>query len=672
MRTFPSPLTSFALVAALAGATLAVSCGDDDYTNQTPPGTGGFDPGTTIPGNGSSSGYGNGSGGSGGIPGPPMCDDSLKRCPHEFAYQGDGTETSVEVRGDFGVNTWNVGVPMTKSGNLWSVTTEIPYNASVQYKLVINGTTWIPDPANPNQVSDGFGGFNSVLNPTTCDPWTCAPSPALDEWADGVMYFVFTDRFRDGNAANNGNPTAGVQPPADWQGGDWAGVRQKITDGYFTDLGVNILWLSVPMDNTAQSGQGIGESYFYSGYHGYWPQNLDQTEEHFGSMAELQGLVSDAHTAGIKVILDYAMNHVHISSPVYQQHMGDGWFNNGNNCVCGQGCSWDPPQGEYCWFTSYLPDFNFGNAAARDFSVSNAIWWLQQSGADGFRLDAVKHINLQWLTDLRARVTSEVDAVSMKHTYMVGETFTGDRGLIASYMDPSTKLDGQFDFPLRNALVSSILLRQGNMQGLVNELNASDSAFANGLMSTFIGNHDVPRSIHFAQDVPVWTDPWAGGKDINWSNQPGLPGGTSAFQRMATAFTVIFTTKGIPLIYYGDEIGLPGAGDPDNRRFMNWNTGSYSQGQSLLLGHLQRLGQIRKDHPALRRGSRQTLTVGNDTLAYSMTGSGEVVYVAINRSDSSQQVGGLPSGQLTDLLTNTSVSGPTLTLQPRSSMILMQ
>ena len=80
-------------------------------------------------------------------------------------------------------------------------------------------------------------------------------------------------------------------------------------------------------------------------------------------------------------------------------------------------------------------------------------------------------------------------------------------------------------------------------------MNQNDGFYGNALMSTFIGNHDVPRSIHFAEDQPLWSDPWADGKDRNWSNQPGLPGGTSAFERLAGVFTVLLTNRGIPLIY---------------------------------------------------------------------------------------------------------------------------
>ncbi|MCY1007329.1 alpha-amylase family glycosyl hydrolase [Nannocystis pusilla] len=204
---------------------------------------------------------------------------------------------------------------------------------------------------------------DSVLQPMTCEEFTCeAASCAVEQegafdWRDAIIYFVFVDRFNNGDPGNDA--LTGVETAADWQGGDWAGVTAKIEDGYFNELGVNTLWLTVPMNNTSDDGLGT-DGHLYSAYHGYWPTDLTQTEEHFGTLAELQALVTAAHAADIKVILDYAMNHVHVSAPVYADHPD--WFNpndngNGGDCVCGAGCSWDGADGERCWFTDYLPDF---------------------------------------------------------------------------------------------------------------------------------------------------------------------------------------------------------------------------------------------------------------------------------------------------------------------------
>jgi glycosidase len=553
---------------------------------------------------------------------------------------------------------------------VWSATVDVPWDAPVEYKFVVDGN-WITDPSNPDQVDDGVGGFNSVIDGITCEEWTCEPPLVGDfDWRDAVLYFVFVDRFVDGDPSNNGASVPNVEQPANYQGGDWAGVLSKIEDGYFTDLGINVLWLTVPMDNTDDSGMG-NDAHRHSAYHGYWPKDLDAVEQRFGTLTDLVAVVEAAHLRDIKVIVDYAMNHVHASSPVYTQNPS--WFwpldNGGKYCVCGDGCSWDGADGKRCWFTDYLPDFDFTNQAARNFSVQNAIDWIELTGIDGFRLDAVKHIEDAWITDLRARVTAEIEPVSGQHFYMVGETFTGDRGTIGYYVNPSTMLDGQFDFPLRGAIISSLMTRTATMHDLDGFIIDNESYYGGGIMSTFIGNHDVPRSIHFAQDNPIWYDSWSGGKDKAWYGTPGLPSETSAFERFANAYTVLFSLPGVPLIYYGDEIGLPGAGDPDNRRQMQWS--GYSAGQLMLKAHLQQLTTIRAAHPALRRGTRTTLSVTNDTIAYRMQAGSDEVIVVVNRGDGAASVGGLPSSSFVDEIDGSSHSGPTISVPPRSSRMLV-
>lgn len=639
---------------------------DDEYGD--PPDTDTFDPDAGTDGGSSTSTTGTDTSDEGTDTGPPECDDANKRCDHEFTLPDQGYG-QVELIGDFAPGAWDNGVAMALDAGTWRTTTDLPWATPVVYKYKVDGgAQYIPDPNNPNQVDDGFGGFNSVLDGITCDDWTCEPGNiGTFDWRDAVLYFVFVDRFNNGDLANDG--PIGVETPADWQGGDWAGVTAKIDEGYFDELGVNVLWLSVPMNNTQDSGFGT-DGHEYSAYHGYWPQYLDQTEEHFGTLAELQALVEAAHARDIKVILDYAMNHVHVSSPVYADHQDWFWPNDnggGGNCVCGEGCSWGGDQGRRCWFTSYLPDFNFTNAAARDFSIDNALQWIADTGVDGFRLDAVKHIETQWLLDLRARVASEVEPETGEHFYMVGETFDGDRAVIKSYVAPSM-LDGQFDFPLRMESTAKLIMRKGSMSELAAFMDSNDDYYGAGIMSTFIGNHDIPRVIHLAQDNPVWDNEWTDGKDMAWANI-GLPGGTSAFERMALGFTLIMTIPGVPLIYYGDEVGMPGAGDPDNRRFMQWD--GYSGGQQLLLDHLAQLTAIRADHAALRRGNRTTLSADTDTLLYSMSEGSQTIYVAFNRADSTRSVGGMPAGNYDDLLGSGSYSGPSFDLAARTSVILI-
>jgi glycosidase len=566
-------------------------------------------------------------------------------------------------------------------GEQWSASIDAKDGQSIQYKFFVDGTTWENDPDNMNTVSDGNGGLNNVTV-ATCPGLPCegsggggvagGPVAGSFDWRSAFLYFVFVDRFDNGDPSNDA-PIPNIETPANFQGGDYAGVLKKIDEGYFDDMGVNALWITVPCNNTTGIGLGA-DGHNYSAYHGYWPDDCTKTEEHFGSMTLLRKVVDTAHAHKIKVLFDYAMNHVYQDAQVYTDHPD--WFwpldYNGKTCVCGDGCSWDDPyEQKRCWFEPYLPDWNYTVPEARAWSVNNAVFWAQKMNVDGFRLDAVKHIEASWITDLRTAVTEKVEPASKQHFYMVGETFdAGNRDLIKSFISPTAELDGQFDFPLRGVAVEALLRRTGTMFDLDNFLATNDSYYDPGVMSTFLGNHDLLRTIMTALDQPwdAWSD---GGTDAKWNNRPYADGSLpprSAFERMAVGFTFLLTTKGIPLVYYGDEIGMPGAGDPDNRRFMQWE--GYSDDQLFLRGTIQKLGKARQKHPALWQGIRTTKSVTNDTYGYAMSSGKDVVWVALNRGDQTAAVDNMPA-KATDLLTGKTVTGPQVNLPPRTSMVLV-
>jgi glycosidase len=590
----------------------------------------------------------------------PVCENPVASCETTLRYH-DPDATTVELRGDFAPDGWTTGVAMTRDGDDWVATlADIADEQVIVYKLVVDGA-WIADPANSRTTPDGFGGQNSVIR-VDCDH--CPHRPPID-WRDAIMYFVMIDRFADGDPANNVS-VPGAEPPGQYKGGDLAGLREKIESGYFTDLGFNTLWITSPFDNADGSYTGT-DGHRYSGYHGYWPKDLDAIESHVGTEAELRAVIDAAHARGMQVLVDYVMNHVHSDSLVYQEHPGWFWPNDngfGGNCICGQGCDWNS-QRIRCWFDPFLPDFDFRNGDARRYSVDNAVAWAKRLGLDGFRLDAVKHIETEWLTDLRARLTGE--ATWDQPFYLVGETFEGDRSVIKQYVNPQTMLDGQFDFPLRANALRVLLRRDGSMFDLAGFLDSNDDYYGAGaVMSTFLGNHDVPRTIHIGEDSPQFGE-WDGGKDRAWQNQPQLPGGPSAFERLALGYALIYTLPGVPMIYYGDEYGMNGAGDPDNRHMMQW--AGYTAHQTWLRDRVAALGAIRAAHPALRRGDRTTLGTTTDVLVYRMTDGADTIIVALNRSDAPAATVNLPGGEYTDLLTGAAIQAPAQ-IPARSALIL--
>jgi glycosidase len=749
------PLRALALALALGGLA-AAACGNDKVTQVNygqPPDASLFDTGNG--GNGPYGGDGAGGGSTEDVPIPP-CPVADRECPEPFTFPYNG-ETSVEVHGDFSAAGWT-SVPMTHAAgsSVWTATVDVPWNTSFQYGFILveddGGTVWKLDPNNPTTETTDAGDVNSEYPATTCADFLCnqpTTAPGVFDWRDAIIYFVFVDRFFDGDPTNNCNvPGASSEGTLgtpqyttnNYMGGDWKGVTQQINAGYFNTLGVNTLWITVPIQNgdtylgpgefCDNSGNCATTSYQYSAYAGYWPIDPGAAtggpnlEPCFGTAQDLHDLVATAHANNLKVLFDYAMVDV-LKTPT-NSFVNDNptWFT--SDCQCGaSGC------GDYndyvCWFTPYLAHFDFsgstgGPAAARTYSVNGALSLVQTFGNDAFRLDAIKQVDPSWLASLRPQINAYeqqiADGGPVQHFYMVGETYDFENtGYIDSFINPETALDGQFDFPLRYRLVDVMLARDTNpllafcstppnppetncswsysdppgMQGLAKFMDENE-AFYQGyspgaVMSPFVGNQDLPRSIHFAEDsLPSWLGTAGNGEsaiqnavtydgeytwstteasNAQWTPEPAYPeSDANAYERLANAFAVILTTPGAPLIYYGDEIGLTGAGDPDNRRPMPWPTPTANspnwpsapwttcagQGPTCQQGlhdRIATLTHIRANHPAMRRGTRteifatdpdlwifsETATVGTAT---------DTVYVAINRSDSSKQA---PSGQ---------------------------
>jgi neopullulanase len=461
-------------------------------------------------------------------------------------------------------------------------------------------------------------------------------------WEDAVLYFVLTDRFSDGLPANN-SPVAGVDPKANWQGGDFAGLLAKIEEGYFNGLGVNALWISSISQNTAGAGAGT-DGRDYSGYHSYWPistgwsyenqlSGVQPVDPHFGNLDDFKQLVEAAHQRGIRVLVDLVANHVHSDSPLWQAHQSDNpaWFH--DLYVCG----WDQPIN--CWFANYLPDFEYKNLQVMQNVVEHAIWMIQETDVDGFRLDAVKHMIDDFSFTLRARISQSVTTTDQRF-YMVGETFTGEgqgsADLIKHYVRPEM-LDGQFDFPLYWQILKTFLREEQDFRGLESMLQWNEYYYGDwAVMSNFLGNHDVCRALsHAAGDI---SDMWGNGsKEQGWTNPPSLPDQLEPFQRLRLAWTFLMTIPGIPLIYYGDEFGIEGAGDPDNRKFMRFDA-ELNQHQLDTLNHVKKLTAVRHSHRCFRHGARTQLYMeGDGTIwSYGMVEGNDKAVVVFNRNSTSQ------------------------------------
>jgi len=455
-------------------------------------------------------------------------------------------------------------------------------------------------------------------------------------WEDALIYMIMTDRFVNGNESNDGSLTGAAQG-ADWQGGDFAGVTAMIESGYFADLGVNALWLT-PF-NTAANGTGKAADGVHdvSAYHGYWPVEARGVDPRLGTPEDLHTMMDAAHEAGLRVMMDFVVNHVHEDHEYYQNNPD--WFNTG--CICGQAnCDWTEHRLD-CQFTAYMPDVNWKNRQASEQFISDALWWIETFGLDGVRVDAVKHVENLAVANLVAQINHRFETVGTD-IYLKGETAMGwsghslednqaQYGAINAYMGPEG-LDGQADFVLYHAVVDNVFVSGNeNYQHLDYWTNRSQDQYTPGsLMVPYVGSHDVPRLTSRA-------DTGTGDAYNQWVEDglPGQPGDVSAYHAALQAYGWLLTTPGAPLLYYGDEYGEFGGADPDNRH-MYRNNSTWSDHESALFENISALGQLRLESVALRQGSYATRLAMPNLLVYNMTHDDQIMSVVLNRGGPTQ------------------------------------
>ena len=456
-------------------------------------------------------------------------------------------------------------------------------------------------------------------------------------WNDSILYQIFTDRFFDGNPANNLDNSAGdlarvTDPRSRWQGGDFAGITQKIRAGYFDAMGINTLWISSPMLNShrSQPGVALADQQRYASYHAYHPTvtgytHLDDLgyaspiEPAFGTEAELHELVNEAHRRGIRIIPDFVINHTHREAKLFQQHPE--WFFSYQPCDN----RWDVGRLD-CWFTTDMPDLDYGgNPAAVAKVVDHALWMIQEFNFDGFRADALKHMDDRFVRALKRAVVDEIETTVTDHTraleptvfYMVGESLGG----WARYHVRNDMVQGQVDEGYYNTTKAALLTFDISVRQLAEFAIPNDTAYltprdtygsqggyAGAIMGNFFGNHDQVRALTEA-------------------NQRG-----GGHERLRLAQTFLMTSPGnIPMLYQGDDIGTTGGVDPDNRKMQRF-TGLGADEQASL-ANVQKAGTLRAQHAALRRGTRTTVVLEDYFWVYKVVDGADEVYVAINRDN---------------------------------------
>jgi neopullulanase len=458
---------------------------------------------------------------------------------------------------------------------------------------------------------------------------------------EDVIYLIMPDRFANGDPTND-EP---VEFPGShdrakaraYHGGDLRGIQAHLP--YLKELGITTIWLTPVIKNGATAD-----------YHGYGAVDQYAVDPHLGTLRDYQSLVEAAHRQHMKVFFDVVPNHVGPLHPWVKDPPMPDWFHGTaehhlssfspvNSDFYGLPVKKEntdlfetladphaPPQLKKNltdgWFFGILPDMNTENPQVVEYLIQNSIWWAETSGLDGYRIDTFAYVPrpfwAQWHQELR-RLYPRLSTV--------GEVFHQDPTVTSFFAGGRKESDGidtqlttLFDFPLYFTIRDVLL--NGAPVGRIANILRQDSLYPHpDFLVPFFGNHDTTR---FA----------------------GVAGATPEKLKLAVGLTV--TVRGIPELYYGDEIGMPGGGDPDNRRDFpgGWiedqknaftRTGRTPQQQEIF-EYVQTLLHLRRDHDALRGGKLWHLSSDDSSYVFLRTSDEEKLVVAFYDGTSAKTI----------------------------------
>jgi len=393
-----------------------------------------------------------------------------------------------------------------------------------------------------------------------------------------LIYFIMTDRFYDADETNNFDVDKNDLKKR--HGGDLKGVIEKLD--YIESLGATAIWLTPVMENGKD------------GYHGYWINDFYKVDPHLGTMDDLKLLVEEAHKRDIKVILDYVVNHVGYDSPWLNDENYKDWFNENKEIF-----NWnDQSEVEKGWLMG-LPDLNFDNPDVVDFFLENSLWWIDQTGIDGYRLDTVKHVPKEFWSKFTSNILEKYPDF-----YFLGEVWSENIYYIRQYED--TGITGFTNYPLYKAITSTFN-EYGNSNKLKNAIKSDLDVLNNPKNAIFIDNHDNPRFIS---------------KHRNYAEE-----------YYKQALTFIMTYPQIPVIYYGTEIAMEGKDDPLNRFYMEWENVE----NSTHLEYFKFLSSLRKNK-IITDGEFILLETDNETLSYQYIDGNDSIIIVMNLKDKNKEL----------------------------------
>ena len=423
------------------------------------------------------------------------------------------------------------------------------------------------------------------------------------DWDEAVVYFMMTDRFFDGNESNNtasGADTYGKNNPGLYHGGDFAGVTAKLD--YLQDLGVNTIWLTPIVENVkgvAVTDEGKEDVPYNAAYHGYWASDFTKLNPTLGTTEEFETMISEAHKRGMRIMVDIVVNHAgYGSESTFADMLRDKSISEGDIK------SWQDG----------LPDFATENADVRAKLVEWQTSWMKDYGVDYFRVDTVKHVDSTTWAALK-NSTTEVNP-SFK---MIGEYYGAGYASNGSTLGTG-QMDADLDFDFNDQATSFV---SGNISSVESFLSSRNTALNNAYMTgQFLSSHDEDGFKASLMNGKQYTEDEA----------------TSA---ALVAATLQLTAKGIPVIYYGEEVGLSGLNNypyQTNRYDMDF---SKATKDNVTYQHYKNLLSIRNAYTdVFARGSRKVVA-SSDEEGYDVVSrsyGGTTLYVGMNIKDTAKEV----------------------------------
>ncbi len=453
---------------------------------------------------------------------------------------------------------------------------------------------------------------------------------------DDVIYLIMPDRFSNGDTSNDA--PAGSPPEANdrknsraFHGGDLRGIINRLP--YLKELGVTALWLNPWYDNPNDVTRCDKPWCPNTNYHGYHAIDYYAVEDHFGDLQTLRELVEKAHRLGIKVIQDQVANHVGIQHAWSTDAPLDNWYHGtparhtqtpfrGDLLLSPNAAASERRLTLDGWFNDHLPDMNQEEPEVARYEIQNALWWVGVTGLDGIRQDTIQYMPRSFIRDLSQALHRQYPKM-----WMVGEVFDRDPAHTAFFMGGrtgwdgiDTDLDSVFDFALWQASLD-VFSGKKPVRHLRDTLKY-DAGYTNAArLTTMLNNHDVKRTV-------------------------SIEGMTLEGAMLHTA--LLLSVRGIPQLYYGDEIAMEGGEDPDNRRdfpggFPNDARNAFSKaGRSAVEQRMYEWTRdwitLRREHRAIRHGHTIDLVYTDDVYAFARRSHDETILIIINRAATPQKM----------------------------------